>query len=141
MYLLLDTSVILAAAWSSRGASAEVFDRAAEEGWQLVTTPYIVDEVENNVARDHADGATVWQALQAKLELRRDVVTLDRPSIFGPSKDRPILYSAIAWADVLLTLDLGDFGGLMDGSFYDMAVLTPGDFLRRERDRRRLTNS
>lgn len=43
-----------------------------------------------------------------------DVLTLDRPAVFHAGKDRPILFSALAWADVLLTLDRGDFGGLMD---------------------------
>jgi hypothetical protein len=42
-----------------------------------------------------------------------DVLTLNRPAVFHAAKDRPILFSALAWADVLLTLDRGDFGSLM----------------------------
>jgi hypothetical protein len=61
------------------------------------------------------------------------VVTLDRPVVFEAAKDRPILFSALAWADVLLTLDRGDFGSLMDSSFYGLLVLKPGTLLERER--------
>jgi len=53
-------------------------------------------------------------------------------------KDRPILFSALAWADVLLTLDKGDFGALLGGSFYDLLILKPGDFLQQERANGRL---
>jgi len=67
-----------------------------------------------------------------------DVLTLDRPAAFGPAKDRPILFSALAWADVLLTLDRRDFGHLMDTAFYGLPVLKPGVFLERERAAGRL---
>jgi hypothetical protein len=45
----------------------------------------------------------------------------------------------MAWADVLLTLDRGDFETLLGTSFYGLPILTPGAFLRRERDSGRLT--
>jgi len=57
----------------------------------------------------------------------------DRVGVFAPAKDRPVLFSALAWAEVLLTLDRGDFGALLGGSFYDLLILTPGMFLKRER--------
>jgi hypothetical protein len=65
--------------------------------------------------------------------LVRDVWTSEKPAIFGPAKDRPVLFTAAAWAQVLLTLDRADFGPVMQGQFYGLAVLTPGDFLERER--------
>ena len=46
--------------------------------------------------------------------------------------------SATAVADVLLTLDRADFGGVMVVGFYGLPVMKPGDFLRRERTARRL---
>ena len=61
-----------------------------------------------------------------------DVLTLDRPAVFLASKDRPVLFSALAWADILLTLDEGDFGGLVDKLFYGLLVLYPGLFLQRQ---------
>lgn len=61
------------------------------------------------------------------------VLTVDRPAVFEPTKDRPILFSALAWADVLLTLDRGDFGRLLGESFYGLAILKLGTSIERER--------
>ena len=51
---------------------------------------------------------------------------------------RSILFTASAWADVLLTLDRRDFAGLLGTSFYGLAILRPGEFLRMERAAGRL---
>lgn len=67
-----------------------------------------------------------------------NVLSLDRPAVFAAGKDRPILFSALAWADVLLTLDSRDFGDLLGNSFYGLSVLRPGAFLERERAAGRL---
>ena len=45
--------------------------------------------------------------------------------IFAASKDRPISFSALAWAEVLLTLDKADFSDLLGGAFYGLTVLLP----------------
>jgi len=68
-----------------------------------------------------------------------DVLTLDRPVVFEAAKDRPILFGAFAWADVLLTLDSADFGELLGKTFYGLRVLKPGIFLEQERSAGRLT--
>jgi hypothetical protein len=49
------------------------------------------------------------------------------------ANDWPVLFSALAWSEVLLTLDRGDFGALFGGTFYCLPILTPGMFLKRER--------
>ena len=67
-----------------------------------------------------------------------DVLTLDLPAVFPVAKDRPILFSALAWADVLLTLDRGDFGKLINQPFYGLPILKPGSFLEQERAAGRL---
>lgn len=54
------------------------------------------------------------------------------------AKDRPVLFSALAWADALITHDRGDFSTLLGSEFYGLAVLTPGVFLQRERVNGRL---
>ena len=36
-------------------------------------------------------------------------------------------------ASVVLTLDVGDFGGLMPTGFYHLVVMKPGTFLEKER--------
>lgn len=87
----------------------------------------------------NAAAGEVWDVLRPQLIIVPDVVTVDRPVVFSASKDWPILLSALVWADVLLTLDRGDFGEVLGQRFYELAVLTPGDFLQRERAAGRLS--
>lgn len=133
MRLFLDTSVLLAASGSAAGASRELFRRAQANGWVLLTTPYVLEEVLRNLVELPPAFSTSWAALRSDLLIMDDVLTVDRPSVFLISKDRPVLFSALAWGDVLLTLDEGDFGGFMDRPFYGLLVLRPGAFLERER--------
>ena len=138
MNLFLDASVVLAACGRPAGASRAVFDLARRNGWTLMTSPYVVSEVTRNLPRLPAQAAPDWAQLRAALVAVRDVWTMDRPAVFGPAKDRPVLFTAAAWAEVLLTHDRGDFGALMGTGFYGLDVLMPGDFLERERAAGRL---
>ena len=133
MRLFLDTSVLLTACASSAGASYEIFRLAQDRGWVLIATPYVIGEVLNNLPEFPASASAQWAKLRANLLLLDDVLTLDRPAIFPAGKDRQILFSALAWADVLLTRDTGDFSAIMGSSFYELQVLTPGNFLQQER--------
>ncbi len=138
MRLFLDTSVLLAASGSANGASREIFRRASANGWVLVTTPYAIEEVLRNLSDFPPSATADWAGLRPALLVMDDVLTLDRPAVFEAGKDRPILFSALAWADVLLTLDQGDFGGLMEKPFYGLLVIKPGKFLENERAAGRL---
>ena len=138
MRLFLDSSVLLAAIGSSTGASREIFRRAKSLEWTLIATPYVTGEVNKNLELLPASGPPTWETLRSELLILDDVVTIDKPTVFAPAKDRPILFSAFAWADVLLTLDRNDFGALLGQSFYDLEIFKPGEFLRRERAAGRL---
>ena len=138
MRLFLDSSVVLTACASTAGASHEIFRLAHDHGWVLIATPYVIGEVLNNLIEFPASASARWAKLRADILLLDDVLTLDRPAIFPAGKDRPILFSALAWADVLLTRDTGDFGEIMGRSFYELEVLTPGNFLQWERQVGRL---
>lgn len=138
MRLFLDTSVLLSASASANGASREIFRRASANGWVLITTPYAIHEVIRNIAEFPVSASADWARLRSELLIMDDVLTLDRPAVFEAGKDRPILFSAVAWADILLTLDRGDFGGLMEKPFYGLLVIKPGLFLERERTAGRL---
>ncbi len=138
MRLFLDTSVLLAACGSLTGASLEIFHRAPANGWILITIPYAVEEVLRNLPDFPPFASSNWARLRPSLLVMDDVLTLDRPAVFPAGKDRPILFSALAWADILLTLDRSDFGGLMDKPFYGLLVLKPGIFMARERAAGRL---
>jgi predicted nucleic acid-binding protein len=138
MRLFLDTSVMLAASGSDKGASREIFRLASPNQWTLIATPYVVEEVRRNLFHFTASASTDWARLRGELLMMEDVFTVDRPAVFAPAKDRPILFSALAWSDVLLTLDRGDFETLLGSEFYGLAILTPGSFLTRERAAGRL---
>jgi hypothetical protein len=130
--LFLDTSVILAAICSDIGASRELFRIAQHQFWQLIATPYVLSEVETNLVQ-LPNGEETWNRLRPGLTILEDVLVLDWPVVFEPAKDRPILFSALAWAEILLTLDQQDFGKLMDGSFYGLRIMRPGVFLLEQR--------
>jgi predicted nucleic acid-binding protein len=136
--LFLDTSVLLSACASEKGTSREIFRLAPSKNWTLVATPYGLGEVEKNLYRLPVNALASWEALQPNLLILPNVLTLDRPAVFGPAKDRPILFSALAWADVLLTRDQNDFGQFFGRKFYDLVVFKPVEFLRRERAAGRL---
>jgi predicted nucleic acid-binding protein len=132
--LFLDTSVLLAACGSSTGASREIFRLASQHGWSLMASPYVLSEVMNNLVYLGEDAAEIWAVLSKDLIIWPDVLTMDFPVVFSATKDRPVLFTAMAWSDVLLTLDRKDFGALIGSGFYGLVVQTPGIFLRSQRD-------
>ena len=138
MRLFLDASVLLAAAVSPTGLSRALFTLAGQQGWVLVTSPYVLTEVQRNLGKLPAQATADWVRLRPQLAVVDDVVTLDRPAIFAASKDKPILFTALAWTQVLLTLDKADFADLLGQTFYGLQVLLPYDFLQRERTAHRL---
>lgn len=138
MKLFLDTSRLLAASGSATGASREIFRQGHDHGWTLIATPYVIDEVLLNLPNLPADATADWARLRPALMITDDVFTLNKPAVFEPAKDRPILFGALAWAEVLLTLDRGDFGALLGGAFYGLSILIPGMFLHQERAAGRL---
>ena len=139
MKLFLDASVLLAACGRLAGGSHAVCELAAAQGWRLLASAYVVREVDKNVRlRLPASAQNEWQCLKPLLEVMTDVVTFDWPVVFPAAKDRPVLFTAAATADVLLTLDRADFAGVMGVGFYGLPVMKPGDFLRRERAAGRL---
>ncbi len=138
MRLFLDTSVLLAAAGSANGASRAVFTHAATHGWLLLCSPYVLQEVLQNLPKLPARATVDWLQLRPAVTVVDDVVSLDRPVVFPASKDRPILFTALAWADALLTLDQADFADVLGGTFYGLHVLRPYEFLLHERTSGRL---
>jgi predicted nucleic acid-binding protein len=132
--LFLDSSVLIAAAVSAKGASRDLFHSASRQGWRFITTPYAIAEVTKNLAGFNAPVTATWLRLRERLVLVEDVLTIDKPAVFPVNKDRPILFSALATADVLLTLDRADFGRLLGTRFYGLAIMTPGMWLTQERE-------
>jgi predicted nucleic acid-binding protein len=135
--VFLDTSVLLAACGSATGASRALFRLAPRNGWALLATPYVLGEVVVNLDHFPAAATAVWVRLRPQLEIVDTVVSLDRPAVFPVTKDRPVLFSALAWAKVLVTLDQEDFGTL-GGQFYTLRIQSPASFIQQERAAGRL---
>jgi predicted nucleic acid-binding protein len=136
--IFLDSSVLLAAAGSSTGASRAIFEYQKAAGWSLLYSHYARSEVQSNLPFLGASAVESWEKLSSSLMLVSDSLVMDWPVVFFPAKDRPILFTALAYADVLLTLDRGDFAPLMGIGFYGLQIMKPGDFLNRERSAGRI---
>jgi predicted nucleic acid-binding protein len=136
--LFLDTSVLLAASASESGASRAIFQMSAAQRWILMASPWVVGEVTRNLLKFPAAVTSHWLRLRPQLVLVDDVVSLNRVLVFPVSKDRPVLLSALASSNVLITLDRADFVGALGDQCYGMPILLPYDFLARERAEGRL---
>jgi predicted nucleic acid-binding protein len=102
--LFLDTSMLLAACGSAKGSSRTIFHLAAAAGWTLMSSPYALSEVLRNLGKLPVAATAEWVRLRQQLRIVDDVVSLDRAVVFFASKDRPILFTALAWSDALITL-------------------------------------
>jgi hypothetical protein len=98
----------------------------------------VVAEVVRNLPKLPVSATGAWVRLRTQVTLLDDVVSLNRPVVFAASKDRPILFTALAWSQVLLTLDRADFADLLGGQFYGLRVRLPSEFLEEERRAGRL---
>ena len=131
MKIFLDSSVMLSAAGSEKSLSCLVVTLASERGWQLVSSAYCRAETNRNVGKFGPEAAKRWERM--KLEFVPDALTRTRPLLLTAAKDKPVLISALAAeCNVLLTLDRGDFGIILDTEVYGMWVTTPRGFLVRE---------
>ena len=99
-----------------------------------MTTPSVLEETERNLSKLSPAADSAWQALKPDLVHRDDILTLNQLAVFPVTKDRPVLLSTLAWADVWLTLDRNDVKTLLGDDFYGRPVLKPGMFLERQRD-------
>lgn len=140
--LFLDSSVMIAGVASAEAASRAVFRLAETHFWRLVTTPDALAETVRNLAEFPPPATATWLRPRNQLVLVDDVLTIDRPAVFPVEKDRPILFGALASADVPLALDRADFrrllGGRFCGRFYGLEIITPGMWRSREREAGRL---
>lgn len=136
MRLFLDSSVLLAAAGSTSGASRLLISSARRERWTLLTSAYCLREAEHNLPKLSPNATVDWHRLiKPRLTVVGTHLVLDRPLIYRAVKDRPVVITALSLkSDVLLTLDRDDFHDLLGSSVYGLSIRTPGEFLR-ERSR------
>jgi len=133
--LFLDTSVLLAASGSGKGASRFVVTEAAARGWELVSSDYCDEETRRNLPKVGRSAATAWKnEIAPRVRFVRASVALDKPLVFPKAKDRPVVIAALAVrSDWLLNLDEGDFHTKLGREVYGLRIATPGEFLVEQR--------
>ena len=78
MRLFLDSNVVLAACGRPTGALRYLFHLAPQMGWSLLTSAYVVKEVEKNLSlRLPTSAMSEWQQLDPMLQRVADVVTFN----------------------------------------------------------------
>ncbi len=90
-----------------------------------MASPWVIGEVTRNLVKFPTAGTADWLRLRRQLVIVDDVVSLDRALVFPVSKDRPVLLSALASAQVLITLDREDFMGVLGAQCYGLPILLP----------------
>ncbi len=131
MRLFLDTSVLLSASGSAKGASRFIVTDAVAQGWDLISSDYCAEETQRNLAKIGRAAAAAWKAeIAPRVRLIRASLALDKPLLFPKAKDRPVVITALAArADWLITLDVTDFHGKLGREVYSLRLATPGEFL------------
>ena len=111
MRLFLDTSVLLAASGSSRGASRFLVGEAVAQGWVLVSSDYCEEETRRNLSKVVRGAGIAWRRkIKPRVRFVRANLSIDKPLVFPKAKDRPVVITALATrSDWLLTLDESDF--------------------------------
>jgi predicted nucleic acid-binding protein len=133
--LVLDTSVLLAASGSAKGASRFLIVEASDHGWELITSDYCREETRRNLPKLGRAAALAWaRRVRPRLQFVRTGLSIDRPLVFPKAKDRPVVITALAVrSDYLLTLDEGDFHTKLGRRVYGLRLATPGEFLLEQR--------
>lgn len=131
MRVFMDTSVLLAASGSAKGASRYVTRQSAQANWELFSSPWCIVETERNLDKLGKKTRGNWETeMKPFLKIVPNALTSEWILTFPKTKDRPVLLSALAArCEILLTLDLADFQKSIGRSVYGMVVMTPGEFL------------
>ncbi len=135
MRLFLDTSVLLAACGSSKGASRFLITGAHAHGWELISSDYCEEETRRNLTKVRRSASAAWKnEVAPRVRFVRATLALDKPLVFPKAKDRPVVITALAarcaW---LVTLDEGDFHTKLGREVYGLRIATPGEFLIEQR--------
>jgi len=134
--LFLDTSVMLSACASPKGASRYIVEEAKAMDWALVSAYYCREETKRNLHKLGEDAMTYFSShLDRRIDWRLETLAADAIVIYNKAKDKPVLISALSITpDVLLTLDRADFHDRLGSQFYGIAIRTPGEWLTEQRE-------
>lgn len=137
--LFLDASVLIAAMASESGASRAILTLAEIGLVQPVVCPYVLQEVERNLAKKLPDLLPIFRQMLHHLHLEQapdpPVSEVQQWAAVIAPKDAPVLAAAVAAAPHrLVTLDVRDF--LADPHVAEqsgLTICTPGEMLQQIR--------
>ena len=83
-----------------------------------------------NVIKFGEAGILAWGKIEPKIRIVPNALVSTRPLLLAATKDKPVLISALASeSNYLLTLDIADFGIVLNTNVYGTRVTTPRQFL------------
>jgi uncharacterized protein len=133
--LFLDANVIFTAAHNPDGNSRALFNLAAGQKIELISSRYALEEAARNIAVKFPECVAEFNHVIAGLVLVAEPSQAESQLAAAqnlPSKDVPILAAAIgAGASILVTGDRRDFGPLYGKTIVGTMVLTPAEALLR----------
>jgi predicted nucleic acid-binding protein len=134
--LFLDTSVLLSACASAKGASRFIIEAAKANRWQLISAHYCREETRRNLHKLGEQAEKFFnKQLDRRMDWRVDALTSADIIVFDKAKDRPVLISALSVKpSALLTLDRADFHDKLGTQFYGIDIRTPGEWLMEMRE-------
>ncbi len=108
--VFVDSSVLFAAVYSSRGIARDLVNLAITQQVQLVITPFALEEVRRNIALDFPEKLSLYEAVVMNIPFRmisnpthEQIVMAAQYTVI---KDAPIIAAAInAQVDYLVTYD------------------------------------
>ena len=133
--VVLDTSVLVAALRSNRGASFELLHQLRRGKFEIAVSVPLVVEYEASLLR-HVAAPIVVSDVEAVVDylcsvaIQQEIFFLWRPLLTDPKDDMVVEVAVAARCAAIVTHNVRDFALL---SRFDLVVLTPAEFLARLR--------
>lgn len=138
MLVVLDTSVIVAAWRSRRGASFQIVSRLGQGLFDIVISVPLAIEYDSAIRRNRGAGALTEEDGQVFVDYicgvarRQSIFFLWRPLLRDPNDDMVAEVAVAAESDTIVTHNVRDFAGVHK---FGIEVVAPGEFLGKLRRR------
>lgn len=131
--VVLDTSVLVAALRSRRGAAFRVLSRVGTGDFEIAVSVPLVLEYEDALLRQIADTPLSERDVHDVVDYlcsvaqQQDIFFLWRPLLRDPKDDLVVEVAVAAGCDAIITFNRRDFAGLEQ---FGIRVLTPAELLK-----------
>jgi putative PIN family toxin of toxin-antitoxin system len=132
--VVLDTSVLVSAIRSRRGASFELVSLVGTEAFDVAVSVPLVLEYEDALLRHIAASTLTKEDVRSLIDyvcnvaVKQEVFFLWRPFLRDPGDDLVLELAIAARCEAIVTHNLRDFRG---AEKFGVNILTPGQFLRK----------